>query len=72
MQQTQPLISKPAPALTQSAAMTRAPAISSSPAMQVESGPDTATTVLSILALVLSLGALACAYLVFKATELPV
>jgi hypothetical protein len=38
----------------------------------VESGPDTATTVLSILALVLSLGALACAYLVFKATELPV
>jgi hypothetical protein len=52
--------------------MTRAPAISSSPAMQVESGPDTATTVLSILALVLSLGALACAYLVFKATELPV
>lgn len=70
MQQTQPLISKPAPSLRQSSAMTPAPAISSSPSLQMESGSDKATSVLSIVALVLSLVSFGLVFWAFKATEL--
>ena len=70
MQQTQPLISKPAPALRQSSAMTPAPSTSTSPAMQVEASPDGVVNVLAIVALVISLISLGLAFWAYKATEL--
>ena len=70
MQQTQPLVSRPAPALTQSSAMTPAPAISSSPAMQMEAAPDGMVNVLAIVALVVSFVSLILVFLAYQATSL--
>ena len=70
MQQTQPLVSRPAPTLTQSSAMTPAPLVSTSPAMQVEAGPDGMVSILAIIALVVSLISLALVFLAYQATSL--
>jgi hypothetical protein len=68
MQQTQPLVSKPAPTLTQSG-ITAAPAISSSPAI-VESAPDGVVNILAIIALIVSLISLALVFLAYQATAM--
>ena len=70
MQQTQPLVSRPAPTLTQSSAMTPAPAVSSSPAMQMEAAPDGMVNILAIIALVISLASLAIVFLAYQATSM--
>ena len=70
MQQTQPLVSRPAPTLTQSSAMTPAPVVSTSPAMQVEAGPDGMVNILAIVALVISLISLALVFLAYQATSM--
>lgn len=69
MQQTQPLVSRPAPALSQSSAMTPAPAITSD-GMQSDAAPDGAVNVLAIIALVISLISLALVFLAYQATAL--
>ena len=71
MQQTQPLVSRPAPALTQSSAMTPAPGMSSSPSMQVEAAPDGVVNILSIIALVFAFVALGVVYWAYSVTALP-
>ena len=70
MQQTQPLVSRPAPTLTQSSAMTPAPLVSTSSAMQVEAGPDGLVNILAIVALVISLICLALVFLAYQATAI--
>lgn len=71
MQQTQPLVSRPAPTLSQSSAMTPAPGFSGAQAMQVEAAPDGAVNILAIVALVLSLASLALVFLAYQATAMP-
>ena len=70
MQQTQPLVSRPAPTLNQSSAMTPAPVVSTSPSMQMEAAPDGTVNILAIVALVISLASLALVFLAFQATSL--
>lgn len=67
MQQTQPLVSRPAPSLTKSA-ISPAPVMSTSPSMQVEAAPDGMVNVLAIIALVISLISLALVFLAWQAT----
>ncbi len=69
MQQTQPLVSRPAPTLNQSSAMTPAPVISGSPSMQMEAAPDGMVNILAIIALVISLASLALVFLAYQATS---
>ena len=70
MQQTQPLVSRPAPTLNQSSAMTPAPVVSTSSAMQMEAAPDGTVNILAIVALVISLASLALVFLAYQATSL--
>ena len=71
MQQTQPLVSRPAPTLTQSSAMMPAPVSSSSPAMQADAAPDGTVNILAWVAVVCSLVSCGMAFWAFKMTELP-
>jgi hypothetical protein len=66
MQQTQPLVSKPAPVLTQSSVTAAPTLLPPAPAMQVEAAPDGVVNVLAIIALVISLVALGMAYLAYN------
>lgn len=68
MQQTQPLVSRPAPALSQSG-ITQVPAISAV-STQVEAEPDGAVNILSIAALIIALASCGLVFWAYSAAAL--
>jgi len=64
MQQTQPLVNRPAASLTPAAPMNTVPAQTS----MGPSGPDSATNIMSIAALVIALASLVVVFMAYSAT----